>query len=123
DNLGLPESGDGISDVMQLAKWEADFLSKIQDADGGFYFLVYPRERAYENDVEPDHGDAQVVWPKTTSATAAAVGALAQIASSPRFKAAYPTEAAAYLAKAKLGWQFLITAINTHGKDGAYQKI
>ena len=123
DNLGLPESGDGISDVMQLAKWEADFLSKIQDADGGFYFLVYPRERAYENDVEPDHGDAQVVWPKTTSATAAAVGALAQIASSPRFKAAYPTEAAAYLAKARLGWQFLITAINTHGKDGAYQKI
>lgn len=123
DNLGLPESGDGISDVMQLAKWEADFLSKIQDSDGGFYFLIYPRNRAYENDVEPDQGDAQVVWPKTTSATAAAVGALAQIGSSPRFKAAYPAEAAAYLAKAKLGWTFLINAINTHGKDGAYQKI
>jgi len=123
DNLGLPESGDGISDLMQLAKWEADFLSKIQDADGGFYFLIYPRNRAYENDVTPDQGDAQVVWPKTTSATAAAVGALAQIASSPRFKQAYPTEAATYLAKAKLGWQFLINAINQHGKDGAYQKI
>jgi hypothetical protein len=87
DNLGLPESGDGISDVMQLAKWEAEFLSKIQDADGGFYFLVYPRNRAYEGDVPPDQGDAQVVWPKTTSATAAAVGALAQIASSPAFQA------------------------------------
>ena len=123
DNLGLPESGDSISDLMQLAKWEADFLSKIQDADGGFYFLIYPRNRAYENDVTPDQGDAQVVWPKTTSATAAAVGALAQIASSPSFKQAYPTEAAAYLAKAKLGWQFLINAINQHGKDGAYQKI
>ncbi|MEO7677488.1 MAG: glycoside hydrolase family 9 protein, partial [Verrucomicrobiota bacterium] len=44
DNLGLPESGDGISDVLQMAKWEADFLAKLQDADGGFYFLVYPRD-------------------------------------------------------------------------------
>jgi hypothetical protein len=123
DNLGLPESGDGISDVMQQAKWEADYLAKIQDADGGFYFLIYPRDREYENNVTPDHGDPQVVWPKTTAATAAAVAALAQTASSPRFRSTYPTEAAAYLAKARLGWQFLINGINRHGKDGAYQKI
>ena len=44
DNLGIPESGDGISDVLQEAKWEADFLAKMQDTDGGFYFLVYPSE-------------------------------------------------------------------------------
>src|SRR5439155_9809870 len=31
DNLGLPESGDGKSDFLQLAKWEADFLAKLQD--------------------------------------------------------------------------------------------
>ena len=43
DNLGLPESGDGKSDLLQEAKWEADFLAKMQDTDGGFYFLVYPR--------------------------------------------------------------------------------
>ena len=48
DNLGLPESGDGIPDLLQEAKWEVDFLAKMQDADGGFYFLVYPRERIYE---------------------------------------------------------------------------
>jgi hypothetical protein len=123
DNLGLPESGDGISDVLQLAKWEADYLAKIQDDDGGFFFLVYPRDREYENNVTPDRGDPQVVWPKNTSASAAAVAALAQCASSPRFKQAYPAEAAAYLQKAKLGWQFLTNAINRYGKDGAYQKI
>src|SRR6185369_8264123 len=33
DNLGIPESGDGISDVMQEAKWEADFIAKMQDTD------------------------------------------------------------------------------------------
>ena len=123
DNLGIPESGDGISDVMQEAKWEADFLAKMQDADGGFYFLVYPSNREYENNVTPDHGDPQVVWPKTTSVTAASVAALAQCATSPLFKQTYPQAAATYLAKAKLGWQFLMNAVNKYGKNGAYQKI
>ena len=123
DNLGIPESGDGIPDVLQEAKWEADYLAKLQDADGGFYFLVYPRDREYESNVMPDHGDPQVVWPKNTSATAAAVAALAQCASSPEFKKHYPKDAQRYLAQARLGWKFLSSAISTHGKAGAYQKI
>jgi len=123
DNLGLPESGDGISDVLQEAKWEADYLAKLQDADGGFYFLVYPKTREYESNVLPDHGDAQVVWPKNTAATAAAVAALAQCASSPEFKKHFPGDAARYLKQAQLGWRFLMQAIATHGKAGAYQKI
>ncbi len=123
DNMGIPESGDGISDVLQEAKWEADYIAKMQDADGGFYFIVYPTTREYEADVTPDHGDPQIVWPKTSTATAAAVAALAQCASSPAFKAAYPQVAAAYLAKAKLGWTFLTNAIAKYGKNGIYQKI
>ncbi|EEF63251.1 glycoside hydrolase family 9 protein [Pedosphaera parvula] len=123
DNLGIPESGDGISDVLQEAKWEADYLCKLQDSDGGFYFIVYPQNREYESNVTPDNGDNQVVWPKNTSATASAVAALAQCASSPKMKAAYPADAAKYLAKAKLGWQFLMNAVNKYGKNGAYQKI
>src|SRR5439155_6012234 len=123
DNLGIPESGDGISDVMQEAKWEADFLAKIQDTDGGFYFLVYPREREYEAWTLPENGDPQIVWPKTTSVTAAAVAALAQCASSPLFKRTYPAAAAQYLQKAQLGWQFLTNALARYGKNGAYQRI
>jgi len=123
DNLGLPESGDGIGDVLQEAKWEADYLAKLQDADGGFYFLVYPKNREYESDVLPDHGDPQVVWPKNTSATAAAVAALAQCAGSPQFKRHYPEAAARCLQQARLGWQFLMNAIAKYGKEGAYQKI
>ncbi len=123
DNLGIPESGDGISDLLQEAKLETDFLARMQDADGGFYFLVYPRNRSYEDNVLPDRGDPQVVFPKTTSATAAAVAALAQAASSPRFKSAHPEAAADYLAKARKGWDFLQAAFSRYGRDGAYQKI
>ncbi|HEV8541444.1 MAG TPA: glycoside hydrolase family 9 protein, partial [Verrucomicrobiae bacterium] len=123
DNLGLPESGDGFSDVLQEAKWEADFLAKMQDDDGGFYFLVYPRNRAYEDNVLPDHGDPQIVFPKNTAVTAAAAAALAQTASSPLFKRTYPNAAANYLSKALKAWGFLQTAFAKYGRDGAYQKI
>lgn len=123
DNLGLPESGDGRSDLLQEAKWEADFLAKMQDDDGGFYFLVYPREREYESEVLPDHGDPQIVWPKNTAVTAAATAALAQCATSPLFKKEFPEAAALYLKKARAGWAFLERALAAHGRDGAYQKL
>jgi hypothetical protein len=123
DNLGIPESGDGKSDLLQEAKWEADFLAKMQDDDGGFYFLVYPRNRRYENNVPPDQGDSQIVWPKTTSVTGAAVAALAQCASSPVMKKQFPEAAKLYLQKALKGWAFLQQAIQKHGEDGAYQKL
>lgn len=126
DNLGLPESGDGKSDLLEEAKWEADFLAKMQDDDGGFYFLVYPRDREYENDLSllwPNLGDRQVVFPKTTSATAAAVAALAEMSSSPLFKKQFPEAAASYFVKAKKGWDFLQRAIAKYGRDGSYQKI
>lgn len=123
DNLGIPESGDGLSDLLQEAKWEADFIVRMQDADGAFYYSVYPQSREYEFDVLPENGDPQVVWPKNTATTAAAVAALAQCSSSPLFKQIYPQAAATYWAKAKLGWQFLTNAIARFGFDGAYQKI
>jgi hypothetical protein len=123
DNLGIPESGDGKSDLLQEAKWEADFLAKMQDDDGGFYFLVYPKERAYEDNVLPDHGDPQVVWPKTTAVTAAAVAALAQASSSPVFRKQFPEAATLYWEKARKGWSFLQDALTKYGRDGAYQKI
>ena len=71
----------------------------------------------------PDRGDPQVVFPKTTAVTAAAVAALAEAGSSPCFEQQFPEEAAAYLEKAKLGWIFLQNAIHAYGKNGAYQKI
>ncbi|MEZ5326307.1 MAG: glycoside hydrolase family 9 protein [Verrucomicrobiales bacterium] len=123
DNLGLPESGNGIPDAIDIAACEAAFLAKMQDSDGGFYFLVYPRERSYETDVTPDKGDLQTVFPKTTSSTAAAAAALCQIASSPTFRKHYPMEADRYLRQAEIGWRFIAQAQKTHGEKGAYQTI
>src|SRR6185295_18079820 len=97
-------------------------LAKLQDDDGGFFFLVYPRERRYEMGT-PDKGDPQIVWPKNTAATAAAVAALAQCASSPEFKRHFPADAKRYLAQAEKGWKFLEAAIAKYGKAGSYQQL
>lgn len=123
DNLGLPESGDGVGDLWQIAKREADFLAKLQDLDGGFYFLVYPRARRYENNVMPAQGDPQVVWPKNTAATAAAAAALAQLGGAPEFRLRYPADADRFIAAATNAWNFLQAAFTQFGRDGAYQKL
>ena len=123
DNLGIPESGNGIPDALDIAAWEAAFLAKMQDSDGGFYFLVYPRERSYETDVSPDKGDLQTVFPKNTACTAAAGAALCQIASSPEFARRFPVAAKRYLQQARIAWRFIVQAHAKHGETGAYQTI
>jgi len=121
DNFGIPESGDGIPDTLQEAKWEADFLVKMQDSDGGFYFLVYPINEEYEGSL-PQNGQAQVVWPKNTSVSGAATAAMAEAGSSPSMKQYYPIEAASYLAAAEKGWAFLQAATAKYGSS-RYQKL
>jgi hypothetical protein len=123
DNLGIPESGDGIPDSLQLAKWEADFVAKMQDEDGGFYFIVYPKNRKYEGDVLPQNGDPQVVFPKNMISSAEAVGALAEMGSSPTFRKYYPKDADRYMAAAKKGYDFLRRAVAAHGYEGSSQLI
>ncbi len=123
DNLGLPESGNGVPDLLDIARWEADFLARMQDDDGGFFFLVYPRDRPYEDNVLPDRGDPQVVFPKNTAATAAAVAALAQAGSSPAVRRAFPQDAERWLRAARKGWAFLEQAWARHGRLGTYQRV
>jgi len=123
DNLGIPESGDGIPDLLQEAKWEIDYVAKLQDADGGFYSVVYPENREYEVNCLPQDGDNQVVYPKTTTATAAAVAILAQAASSPAMKQYYPAATARYLTLALNGYAFLTNAFATYGQAGASQHM
>lgn len=123
DNLGIPQSGDGIPDALQLAKWESDFVLKMQDDDGGFYFLVYPKNRKYEDNVLPENGDPQVVFPKNMLASAQAVAVLAEMGSSPAFRKHFPEEAERYMAAAKKGYDFVRRGVEKHGFEGSHQPV
>ena len=40
DDIGIPESGNGVPDVLDEARFELDWLLKMQDANGGVYHKV-----------------------------------------------------------------------------------
>lgn len=88
DNLGVPNSGNGIPDWLEEAKWGTDFLIAMQDSDGGIGFLVYPSNKTYENN-SPQVSQQQKRYPKTTDSTFAAGTALAYFGSSPAALAFY----------------------------------
>lgn len=127
DNLGIPESGNGKSDLLDEAKIDADFLLRMQDSDGHFYSCLRPLTRPYDDDQNLRGlatGDQMVAYPKSSVATATAVAALAQIGGSPVFRAQFGDEAAdTYLAAAINGWNALMLLFEQYGYQGAFQKI
>ncbi len=78
DDIGIPESGNGIPDVLDEAKYELDWLLKMQADNGGVYHKVTCRN--FPGEVMPeDETDQLVIMPITTTSTGdfAAVMAIA----------------------------------------------
>ena len=91
DDTNIPESGNGVPDLLDEVKWELDWLLKMQDADGGFFNRV--AGRSYDNGSGPPSGDTQPRFytAKTTWATADAAASLAHAARVyARFEKAFP---------------------------------
>ncbi|MBR1816217.1 MAG: glycoside hydrolase family 9 protein [Lachnospiraceae bacterium] len=80
DDIGIPESGNGIPDLLDEAKYELDWMLKMQNDEGGVYHkvtaLVFP-----ETVLAVDETDQLVLAPVSYAATAdfAAVMAEASI--------------------------------------------
>lgn len=76
DALGIPESGNGRADILDEAKYELDWMLKMQTASGGVYHKVtcenFPGYVAPEKETAP-----LIVTPVSTTATADFAGAMA----------------------------------------------
>lgn len=108
--LNIPESGNGVPDILDEVKWELDFILKMQDqTSGGFYHMVQPTGLAApDNDpsrrvIEDSRGSQANVRPTDDAASAAAVLAEASLA----FKKFDPAYATALLTAARRGWDYL----------------
>ena len=68
DAMDLPESGNGIPDVLDEIKYELDWMIKMQDVDGGVFSVVGVQNYA---EASPPSADAATRYygPKTTSAS------------------------------------------------------
>lgn len=69
DNLGIPESGNGIPDVLDEIRYELDWMLKMQAESGGVYHkvscAVFPGYIMPEDETDP-----LIVTPVSTTATA-----------------------------------------------------
>jgi len=84
DNLGLPESGDGISDLLQEFLIEINWLKDMQDSvDGGVFGMSKPKGMHYQSTMPGANENIErYLAPKDTTVTAGYAAALARAARS-----------------------------------------
>jgi len=89
DNLGIPESGDGVSDILQELLIELKWLKEMQDrVDGGVFGMSKAKGMAYQNTMPgEDRSIRRYLAPKDTITTAVYAAALARAARSPTLQA------------------------------------
>ena len=80
DDTNIPESGNGVPDLLDELKWELDWLLRMQDDDGGVFNRV--AGRSFDNGPDPPQADTQPRFysAKTTWATATAAASFAHAA-------------------------------------------
>ena len=69
DPVNIPESGNGMPDILNECRYELEFLSEMQDEDGGVHHKV--TSWTFCDFVMPDQDDEeQLLFPVTSMATA-----------------------------------------------------
>lgn len=102
-HLNSPESGNGIPDWLDEARYETDWLMQMQAPDGGVYFRVTPA--TWSQGLPGDEHNTLYVSEKTTQSTALFAASMAMAARNfKKYDAAY---ASSCLAKARSAWAFL----------------
>lgn len=106
DAMGIPESGNGIPDILDEARFELDWMLKMQNKEGGVYHKVTCLE--FPGFVMPEEETEQLyLAPVSTAATGdfAAVMAKASVI----YKDIDPEFASTALEAAKKAWAYLET--------------
>lgn len=116
DDVGIPESGDGVDDRLQEARYELDWLLKMQAGNGGVYHKVTGYN--FPGFVKPqEETDQLVVLPVSNTATGDFAGVLA-LGARVFSGSGFPELAAAaekYTEAAERAWVYLENHLNEPG--------
>jgi endoglucanase len=119
DDTDIPESGNGVPDLLDEVKWELDWLLKMQDDDGGVFNRVAGRSHDYGPDAPFSDKQPEFYTAKTTWATATAVASFAHAARVyERFDRAFSGYAPRLIAAARRGWKYLESHPEMDPADG-----
>ena len=109
DDYGIPESGNGVPDVIDEARWGLDFLTRMQGDDGSVLSIVGEASAS-----PPSAATGQSLYgPASTSATLATAAAFAMAARAlPKVaptNATLTAAAADALSRARMAWAWADT--------------
>jgi Ca2+-binding RTX toxin-like protein len=118
DDFNLPESGNGIPDLIDELQFELNWLKRMQDSDGGAFIklgtLDYNWATKPSLDTRP-----RFYGPKSSSSTIAIASMFAHAALVFRQIPAKASEATTLLQKAQLAWNwFIANPIDTNSDTG-----
>jgi hypothetical protein len=117
-DLGIPESGNGLADVLDELEWGFDWLLSMQDPrDGGVYFRV--ASERWDDGLPQQVRRPRLIGEKTTHATASFAAAAAIHARV--LGAARPDRAAEALAAARRAWQFVAVSAQWPAEGTRYR--
>ncbi|MGI6455296.1 MAG: glycoside hydrolase family 9 protein [bacterium] len=112
--LHIPESGNGVSDLLDEVRWELEWLMRMQDESGGIYHKLTPVEPNLETPADQLQG-IHYLFPPSTAATAGGCALLAR--ASRLYTPVDATFAAECLSAAFSAWKF----VEQHPNDGGFQ--
>ncbi|MEK8033321.1 glycoside hydrolase family 9 protein [Ideonella sp. DXS29W] len=106
DDLGIPESGNGLPDLLDEIKWELEFIKRMQDATGTDGLFLKIGVDTYSGGSSPLSSDTRPRYylPECTSATLAGAAMLASAAVVYRGVASQADYGADLLGRAKRAW-------------------
>ncbi|MEM9265855.1 MAG: glycoside hydrolase family 9 protein [Cyanobacteria bacterium P01_F01_bin.13] len=80
DDFNIPESGNGIPDLLDEVKFELDWLQRMQDYDGGAFSKVGVIEPEFKNPIPSKDERPRYYGPKCSSSTIAIASMFAHAA-------------------------------------------
>jgi hypothetical protein len=108
DDTNIPESGNGVADILDEVKWELDWMTRMQQPDGAMLSIA-----AHEGASPPSSDTSPCRYgPPNTSATLTSAAAFAfastVFGSAGGASTAYPGYAAALRARAEKAWTWAV---------------
>jgi hypothetical protein len=102
DDFGIPESGNGVPDILDEVKWGLDWLERMQNQDGSMLSVMGLAEGSPPSTAK----GPSLYGPANTSATVTAAGAFAMASKVYAEKTDWRDEAKRYGDRAKRAWNW-----------------
>ena len=118
DDWGIPESGNGLPDIIDEIRWELDFFKKMNNADGSTHLKMGSQNYSDNTSVPPSlNTDTRYYGPTCSSAEIVAAGVFAQAALVFEQFPTLVSYAQDMEVRAETTWNYVLPKINSNTLD------